>query len=287
MQQEMKWRYYNHALLPTTAPHEEADTAALQRKDIWKAFGERVLLARWTSDFDCNENTCWWYTIKDTPFDFMDVKSNYRSKIRKGLKLYDVRVINPLEHSDALYEVMNEAMGTYSEVCSVKVDRDEFINDLKEWEDGVTFAAFSKEDQSIAGHMFVRLYPGYATLSVLKAKPSEEKNQVNAAIIYSVLDHFASQLSQGMYFLAGERTINHDTNMHIYLEKYFGFRRAYCRLKLQYRPAVRFFVNLLYPVRGLFKRFKIARLFCQIDGVLKMEEISRNCTVGCCKLKEG
>ena len=27
------------------------------------------LLIRWTTNFDCEEKTEWWYCIKDTPFD--------------------------------------------------------------------------------------------------------------------------------------------------------------------------------------------------------------------------
>ena len=33
------WRYYNHALIPTCAPHEAADTAALADASLWAAHG--------------------------------------------------------------------------------------------------------------------------------------------------------------------------------------------------------------------------------------------------------
>jgi hypothetical protein len=286
MQQELKWRYYNHAIIPTTAPHETADISALEQKDIWKAFGGHPILARWTSDFDCDENTCWWYCIKNKPFDFADVKSNYRQKIRKGLGNFDVRVIEPMQYADALYKVLEEAIESYPVKCRIKVEREAFIADLKDWNNGITFAAFSREDNSLAGHMFVRVQDGYATLSVLKARPSEEKNQVNAAIVYAVLEHFQKDFSGDFYILAGERTINHDTNIHEYLDKYFGFRNAYCRMHIKYRPPVKFFVDCLYPLRGLIRRLKIIKVFCLIYGVLRMEEIARNCKDGVCMLPE-
>lgn len=33
------WKYYNHGLLPTTAPHEEADIKAMKQKGFWKNWG--------------------------------------------------------------------------------------------------------------------------------------------------------------------------------------------------------------------------------------------------------
>ena len=38
-----KWKYYNHALIPTTEPHEEIPFD----KSIFK--GTKAILARWTS----------------------------------------------------------------------------------------------------------------------------------------------------------------------------------------------------------------------------------------------
>ncbi len=33
------WRYYNHAMIPTTAPHETPDTHPIESGAIWKAGG--------------------------------------------------------------------------------------------------------------------------------------------------------------------------------------------------------------------------------------------------------
>ena len=33
------WRYYNHAAIPTTAPHEEPDTSSVVDGTIWKNLG--------------------------------------------------------------------------------------------------------------------------------------------------------------------------------------------------------------------------------------------------------
>ena len=64
------WRYYNHALIPTCAPHEAADVS------LWAAHGGgTTFFARWTSDFDCGYETGWWYEVKDTPVDLRRQRS--------------------------------------------------------------------------------------------------------------------------------------------------------------------------------------------------------------------
>ena len=33
-----EWEYYNHALVPTTAPHVEPDVSWIRNKKVWKEF---------------------------------------------------------------------------------------------------------------------------------------------------------------------------------------------------------------------------------------------------------
>ena len=33
------WKYYNHATIPTTAPHEIPDLRAVENGDVWKIGG--------------------------------------------------------------------------------------------------------------------------------------------------------------------------------------------------------------------------------------------------------
>lgn len=61
----MEWKYYNHLVLPTTAPHEEVNLTPIYDRLIWKMNG-KPLLARSISNFDCGYETNWCYVIKDT-----------------------------------------------------------------------------------------------------------------------------------------------------------------------------------------------------------------------------
>ena len=81
------WRYYNHAIIPTCAPHESVNMRPLENGSIWKV-GRRkkdiAVFARWISDWDCVQKTDWWYVIKDDGFDITSLKSKRRYEINKG-----------------------------------------------------------------------------------------------------------------------------------------------------------------------------------------------------------
>lgn len=76
------WVYYNHALVPTTAPHEDPDLKALG-KGIWNFDGNKVLLVRYTTDFDYSQETGFWYIIKEGPFDIDGLDKKYKKKMKQ------------------------------------------------------------------------------------------------------------------------------------------------------------------------------------------------------------
>ena len=110
--------------------------------------------------------------------------------------------------------------------------------------------------------------------NVQKTNPAYEKMQINAALVNGICEYYNDRLSKDFYIVDGERNILHETAFQDYLERYFGFRKAYCKLHIKYRRGIGVIVWLLYPFRKLIAKmnFKTAKL---VTGVLKMEEISR------------
>ena len=81
------WKYYNHALVPTCAPHEEPDIEQISDIRNWKNFGQGTpFFARWTTDFDCGREMGWWYIIKDGRFCEEDLPAKSRKHIRHSSK---------------------------------------------------------------------------------------------------------------------------------------------------------------------------------------------------------
>lgn len=269
-----KWRYYRHAVLPTTAPHENVDLTEIKSGAVWKMKG-LPFFARWTENFDCEQTTNWWYCIKDEPFEFEQVKSKRRTEIRKGLKNCRVDVINPLSAIEDIYSILQtcyeEYPSQYRPECSLEITK----KMCKKWEKShVLFVAYD-HDGELVGFTAVEPKEDYVNFEILKVPAKYQKMEVTAALVYTMVNYFLREGSPYKYICDGERNLIHQTNFMEYLVDKFAFRYAYCDLKMAYRPIVWVIVTILYPFRKILKKFKNIPLIYNVLAVLKMEEIVR------------
>jgi len=277
MNSNFKWVLYHRALLPITAPHESAAIDDLDTAEIWsKAYwGEKPLLARWTSNYDCGYETNWWWVVKDSQFDIDRIKSKRRNEIKKGLKNFYIMTIDPERYLKELFNVQITAFSVYPEKYRPKTNIDSFRKTVKEnWKDKKVYGAFSKENSVLCGYAVLSILSNYIGFNILKVNPKSEKQAINAAIVYSVIQDHNEKLSKAFYIVDGERSVLHETAFQDYLEKYFEFRKAYCKLNIRYTRGLSVIVSLLYPLRSFFKKYD-NRLFHRINGVLFMEKIGR------------
>lgn len=273
---ELKWKYYNHALLPTIAPHEKVDELVIIQGKLWrKKWGGVPLLIRWTTNFDCEEKTEWWYCIKDTPFDINSLKSKRRYEINKGKKNFFVKEINPLDFKEEIYEVYQKAVSSYLKKSYKLEIKEEFIKKIKKWKNVKVYGAFNRENKKLSSYALLIINNDYINFNVLKSIPEYEKIGVNAAIVSYILEEFSQKIGKNFYICDGERNILHETSFQNYLEKYFGFRKAYCKLNLKYRCFFKLIINILYPFKRILKKMNKVLIFRKINSILYMEEIRR------------
>ena len=167
------WQYYNHARIPTAPPTVPAAVEAMAEEGFWHDSRGTVLLARWTSEFDCRRETGWWYIIKDTPLDMDAMKAKRRYEITKGQKHFQVRPIVPKEYGQALYRVEQAAFAAYPAKYRPQVDWDTFAAGLPNWEDCLVYGAFSRETGELAGYGLLRYAaPDFLDFLVLEADPA-------------------------------------------------------------------------------------------------------------------
>ena len=271
------WKYYNHAAIPTTAPHEKPDMLPVDNGSIWAINGGTPLLARWTTDFDCGYETNWWYVIKDTLFDISELKAKRRYEINKGIKNFDVKKIEPDNYADELYNVQIAAYSAYPDKYRPSVNREEFISSVQHWDSYVCIGAFDRESGMLCGYSLLsEENETYVDFKVMRTNPECEKNGINAALVEGVLRYFNEFLTQGGYICDGARSINHETAFQDYLEKYFGFRKAYCKLHITYNPKLKWLIHLMYPIRRLLMKMDGIGVLHSLNAVFRMEEICRN-----------
>lgn len=269
------WKYYNHAFIPTTAPNEPADIFEVKNGNIF-ATNRGGLLARWTEDFDCKYETNWWYVIKDSPFDITTIKAKRRYEINKGLKSFEIKKLdNVSEYADSIFEITSDAYENYPKAYRPRIEHDEYVAGVAKWSGYDIYGAFAKENNRLVA--WARLKPNeqYSNFEILKAMRSYEKLGVNAALVYGILEDYNPRLVNGYYICDGARSISHETAFQDYLEKYFEFRKAYCKLRIEYAPKMRLAVKMLYPFRKIISHVKSKGFVHNINSILQMEEIAR------------
>ena len=272
------WKYYNHAMIPNVRPHEKPNLNVISNGSIWNlAEGCKPLMARWTSDFDCGYETNWWYCIKDDVLDINALNAKRRYEINKGKKFFEVKIIVPKEYEKELYRVQVAAVSAYPIKYRPMVEEKAFKCEVERWDgNSVVFAAFWKATNEMCGYTKIEEYSDYAALSVQKSHPDYEKYCVNAALIAEVCKHYEQLLSNsGFYICDGERNISHETKFQDYLVKYFGFRKAYCKLNLKYRKPLGLVIAILFPFRNIIRKFDTNIFIHNIVAVLYMEELRR------------
>lgn len=266
------WKYYNHAMIPTCAPHEEVNIESLKDRSVWE---KGALLARWTSNFDCDYKTEFWYCIKDDIFDIQKLKSKRRYEITKGQRNFSCKKILAKDYVDEIIDILIESAKEYPAKYRNEIDYRKMCQRIPLWNERfVVYGAFNLEEK-LCGYAYLEKHKTYSDFCVLKVYPSCEKYSINAALIAYILKDYENDLQQGHYICDGSRPIQHETNFQEYLEKYFGFRKAYCHLHIKYRFPMRLVVNTLYVIRTFIKKHDYNKIIHYIVGILKMEEIVR------------
>lgn len=268
----VKWKRYNGAIVPDGPPHippTQEDIACA------KAMGGYRFIT-YVTDFDCEEETPWWYVIKDTPLHIEEMPSaKKRYRINKGLKHSEVRKIDCRDYGKALYQCFVKAQERYA-VYENTVTEEAFLQDLEKDTDEY-YGVFFKETGELVAYGKNVLQEDCVSMSIMKFHPDYLKYEISAALTYEII---RSHLNDGgcKYIMDGQRAIRHKTNIQDYLEHNFGFRKAYCRLHMIYSPKMKLLVGLLYPFRKLVEKIAGENVFLNnVASVLKMEEISREC----------
>lgn len=226
--------------------------------------------------FDCKMKTEWYYIIKDDHLKIDKLKAKLRYEINKGNKNFKTNIINPLLCFDNIFNVFIEAYSAYPEKYRPKLIKNAFEVQIRQMvEKGYVFIGeFDRIDNKMVGVAVLECSGDYINYRMHKVLPEQEKRAVNAALVSGVLSYY--ETGEYKYIVDGERAIKHETGFQNYLIKYFGFRKAYCKLNILYNPLFRLLVNILYPFREIMVKFKNSSLLYNVYCVLEQERIRRS-----------
>ena len=269
------WKYYNHAAIPATAPHENPDITPVENGDIWNIDGKTPLLARWTTEFDCGYETNWWYVVRQTPYSMEDVSSKERKSIRQAVKKCYVKKVQLKDHIQQLYDCYYSAFQNYENIGKYGTYEQFEAWCVAENETCDCWAGYDAESNRLIGYMTVLVYDDYAEIVTAKFMPEFLNRQVSDALYHNVLDFYLNTCKKN-YVSSGSRSISHITNTQQYKIRRFGYKKAYCRLHIAYNPKITILIKLVFPFRKILFAFDGIHLIHQLNAVLRMEEIHRS-----------
>lgn len=267
------WKYYQNAIIPASPPHQPPPLLKESKKQLFRQY-PKALFIRWYSDYDCPEETTWWYCIKDSVYDPASMKAKRRYEITKGQRYFEVRKISAREYAEALCTVWVESLRGYKGRDQMHINVPQQIRQIGAWDDAshlTVFGAFFRDTNQLCGFTLIAKQDVAIHLSSLKTIPEFEKYGVNAALMDGVLSEYNPLIQQGYYICDGARNVLHETNFQNYLERSFGFRKAYCRLHICYRFGVGFCVKVLCLFRGMLKKLDSLAIIHKINGIIAME----------------
>lgn len=266
------WKYYNHALVPATPLGVVPDLNELNDKGIWNENGNKALLARWTTDFDCGYETDWWYCIKEAPYNYDELSKSARKHIRQALRKVKVSIIDPIPYAKEIYRVYTEAIEDYKNFKNT-TNINDFIASVEK-DKRTYWAAFNIETNEMVAYMIVGEKATYVDLYTAKFSKKFLNLQASTAMYNDVLEYYLNKRNFN-YVNSGERNINHQTNTQAYKIATFGYRKVYCKLHVIYNPKYKFLIKIAYHFRWLLSCLDKINIIHKINAVLKMEEISR------------
>jgi len=269
------WNKYQGAIIPLMPPHLEMHPGERELRQLTEK--SRPYFIRWTSDWDCGAETPFWFIIKDSAEDLAEYSSKVRNVIKKGISRCFARMITGEELERDGYPVYLKAFAGYNtsqkpmtpEKFRFQVEN---LYRVGEWQ---FWGLFSKEDMRMTGYSMNWIYENACEYKMIKLDPDYLKDAGGYLLIHEMNKHYLND-RRFTYVNDGARSLAHDSNVQEFLEKKFGFRKAYCRLHLYYRRPVRIAVTLLYPFRNFIYPAK-TEVTRKVSILLRHEEIARGC----------
>ena len=249
------------------APHCET---RLEEKE-WKALLQQGgLLVRNTYNFDCQEETCFWYVIKDHYEGLEALPSRVRNKIRNAFNYFEYQLIPFETIKEKGYQIIEETYADYA-VHDREMNQEvftEYLNQCQEQHFDY-WGIFDKETQQMVGFCTVTIWDHcceYGMTGIL-SKYKKGGYYPYYGLYQHLNQHYLEKL-QYRYVSDSARTITEHSQIQDYLVQNFNFRKAYCQLAVHYSLWMRVAVKMLYPFRKIIP-------LQRVKAILNMEAMQR------------
>jgi hypothetical protein len=249
------FKLYSGMVVPFGPAETDYSLARGQAARALRSLGGTVL--RTTTGFGSVPPGGDWYAVicrRFTPVDEVS-SSNTRSKLRRALRNCEVRRLTAADVAGKGYEVYVKAFERYRGAES-PVAHSLFANHIMAGEgfDDVIEHWGVMVDGELAGYSTNYVFGATeASYSALKFDPAHLRKYSSYALFHAMNEHYLGEGRVG-YVNDGFRSVLHDTELQDFLERTFGFERAYTGIDAFYRGPFGAFVRATFPFRNLIGR---------------------------------
>ena len=241
---------YRNAWICNFDPDFEQKLSDSQCKSLLKHGGWMV---RNTFDFDCKEETDFWYVIKDSFGGLDELSKKDRKSVIKALDSFDYQIVNKKFIEDNGYEIAKKAFDAYA-IHNVRMTKKVFYDFLQRWDENHCdfWAVFDKKDERFIGYSVVINYIKSSLYDKIFILPEYRSNQscVFYGMYYKRNEYYLGEKKKD-YVNDGSRSVTEHSNAQPFLIKKFNFRKAYCKLKIRYKWWFGIIVRVLLPFRNV------------------------------------
>ena len=262
------WRLYKSTWIFL----EESEEELLSSEEANALLKERGLMVRNTYDFDTKEETSFWFIVKDCLENISELPFSTRRNIRRALRFYNIRKINVNEFSEKALPIINSAQKSYkvkSKITSKK-EFDAEVEQYKKDNNKEFWIVERKNDNEAVAIAINTIKKNSCEYDTMRCKPDalHDRTYPYYGLIYEMNNHYLGE-KKLRYVNDGSRTVTEHSTIQDFLIHNFGFRKAYCKLKIHYKWWLSVVIKALFPLRNIIP-------IRNIRGILRMEAYSRN-----------
>lgn len=241
---------YRHALIWESAIHLEPELKLKEAKDILHNSSSWML--RNIYDFDCKEETNFWYIIKDS-YSSEEYSKKVRKYIEKANLKFEIRLVSREMMREQGYDVYEKAHRHYKVDDGFRLNKDGFLKELEGLNDSEYefWGCIDRESGILQAYSVCHVHDNMCWFKYSRANPEFLPKFYPMYGMYDARHRYYLQEKKLRYLLTSARSITQHSEIQQFLIEKFGYRKAYCRLKIYYKPWLKCLVNMAYPFRNI------------------------------------
>lgn len=268
------WIRYQGALIPKAPPHEKFEISKLSA--AFDVIRSGSALARWTTGWNLDHETNFWFLVKDHFQPINELPSKIRWEINKGRGAFEASNISLDEFIEFAYEVYVDCFFDYETHIS-QLDKNEFYRSVvKNPGDHYShdyWGVRQIESGRFIGYAIVKKYQDSADYSSVKIPRAFLTKYAGYSLFYELNKFYLSDLRL-KYVTDGSRNISHQTSIQDHLEKKHGFRKCYVNIHVVLHPLIYVVVKILSPLNGIIRKSE-KKLFKKIMVAINLDKLSK------------